>query len=536
MIARRVFAILLLVMVNSIYCPAIQHKTRQRQSADTKQRKPKTENEVQQRPNEIVFFINNARSAPPEFAADLLIRIAESDKVADPAWKREILEEAFRLAPQAQQPFKREYTSTLYPIDTRAGFLGHAFGLKLDTLSLECRAVKAMLSIDKQKARALFSEIPKLDLKPISCEESLVYDISDFYNLLTDIAQTAFTSKEIRRKEHLRFVESYISDLVSPAQLEPVVNAILAMKLSRSDLESLVYTFSIALPRISEDPRSFWSSDRPAARAINNLLSACEAQGVATDELLMAYRAYLIKQFNGQQCADTYKPNQREMARLIEAFNEKMRPKSQKNISPILADEIEPLRIEGEEKAFWYWQSPKAAEFLSKIKRLRFGPPESKTPLSIMERVETADWRAEVDDFLKGLAAWHKEDEKSEEDYFHQKCSLYVSLLGLIPPGQSRDYALRSYVTFLDEFDLQRGSRIEWFWHASPLLGMDPKIKAAASSSQSAGAQEYMGTKPIEILETTKSPVLYLYVELLKLAPKANADRRSAVTEKRKQT
>src|SRR5437899_4672749 len=43
----------------------------------------------------IESLIRDAAGLPPEFNADVLIRIAGSTRVADLAWKREMLEEAF---------------------------------------------------------------------------------------------------------------------------------------------------------------------------------------------------------------------------------------------------------------------------------------------------------------------------------------------------------------------------------------------------------------------------------------------------------
>lgn len=42
-----------------------------------------------ERPGEIRTLVDAAPAAPPELAADILIRIAESGRVTDPAWKLE---------------------------------------------------------------------------------------------------------------------------------------------------------------------------------------------------------------------------------------------------------------------------------------------------------------------------------------------------------------------------------------------------------------------------------------------------------------
>ena len=44
--------------------------------------------------------------APPELAADILIRIATSGRVTDKTWKIEMLEDAFQLAGHATYPIR----------------------------------------------------------------------------------------------------------------------------------------------------------------------------------------------------------------------------------------------------------------------------------------------------------------------------------------------------------------------------------------------------------------------------------------------
>jgi hypothetical protein len=87
---------------------------------------------------------------------------------------------------------------------------------------------------------------------------------------------------------------------------------------------------------------------------------------------------------------------------------------------------------------------------------------------------------------------------------------LYVNLLELVPPGPIRDYVLKSYVAFLNEFDLVRNSRIEWFWQANYLIRIVTSV------------DEEMRSKLIETLGVSRNPVLYLYTELGRLAPQVH--------------
>src|SRR5665213_4575847 len=64
-------------------------------------------------------LVSDAMSAPPEFAADILIRASQSSAITDDRWRRELLEEAFMRAYDAQQDYRRA-SSPVSP-DTRQG-------------------------------------------------------------------------------------------------------------------------------------------------------------------------------------------------------------------------------------------------------------------------------------------------------------------------------------------------------------------------------------------------------------------------------
>lgn len=120
-----------------------------------------------------------------------------------------------------------------------------------------------------------------------------------------------------------------------------------------------------------------------------------------------------------------------------------------------------------------------------------------------------------VEDFLNDLDDWKKDDEKTEEDYFHQKCVLLRSLIKLIPRRALRDEGIARFVDFLNSFDLRRGSRIEWFWQANFLL----KDNTYFDVSSESGPRLVVRRADMQpMVERTKSPVLYLYAEADKLS------------------
>src|ERR1017187_4329541 len=95
------------------------------------------------RPAVFADLADRARSLPPEFAADALLRIADSPNVTDVAWKREVLEDAFHLAAGAQQPFARR-NGTGWPTNP----FDKSYAQGMDACTLQSKAVDAMLTID----------------------------------------------------------------------------------------------------------------------------------------------------------------------------------------------------------------------------------------------------------------------------------------------------------------------------------------------------------------------------------------------------
>jgi hypothetical protein len=243
-------------------------------------------------PPEVRLLVDDARSAPAEFAADALLRLAQSGKIPEPEQKRELIEEAFRLAANAQFPLPRKYLGYFH-VDTRTGYLRMAHDLKFDRLSLQCRAVRAMLAVDRKKARELFGELPGLAVPALTCADTLIPDVSDFYETLLAAAQETFSPEEVRRQEHVFFLATHLSSVTSPLQVGPAANVAADFRASAPQREMLLSAFAGALKKISGDDRAFTHAAHVATggRAVGQLAEKCSAEGVATDGLLEAFEA-----------------------------------------------------------------------------------------------------------------------------------------------------------------------------------------------------------------------------------------------------
>lgn len=107
-------------------------------------------------------LLDQARSLPPEFSADTMLRLAASRFAAEPKRRRELIEEAFVAGGHAQLVYPRALDGMA--ADSRPSLEFHRNDL--EALTLQTRAVKAMLSIDPARALAMFRDIPRLLVLP----------------------------------------------------------------------------------------------------------------------------------------------------------------------------------------------------------------------------------------------------------------------------------------------------------------------------------------------------------------------------------
>ena len=403
-------------------------------------------------------IVELSHAAPAEFAADALLRIVENGKLPDRATRRDLTEQAFRLAGSARFPVRmRGVTGTT--VDTRSGYLSQAYDLKLDALSLESRAVQDLLPIDPAKARQLFLQIPRPVLPPLTCDDALFYDVSDFYRALAAVANSAFTVKERDKEEHLNFLIDQLGQATSVTQLTPLAGMIRSVNVTPAQREILWNRFNGLLEGIQVDDRSF---------------------SAALGELV-------------QQTAPEIQASLDKFRQRSAGCKDDARGPVLVNGDPQQANSVTTPKVER------YWQSPAAQLLLQGANKLRVG--SAGRPFSDADR-SSREWQQQLTDFLSQLADWGPGQEKSEADYYHQKCVVFEALIELIPPGPQRDTMLQSYVDFIANSDLQQQSPVEWFMHAHSML---ERVRSAGSGEPA---------KLLDAYQASGNPVLALYAAL----------------------
>jgi len=211
---------------------------------------------------------NLALSAPPEFAADALLRLTTAPGVRNRAFKRVLIEQAFQVAPEAHEPYYRTANDAG---DSREAVIAAAAPFKLDVLSLQSRAVEAMSRVDAKAALAMFLAIPHPKLSPVPCDQALIPLVQEYYQAAGAVASTIGDANG-----RSGFLSAVISGMTSTVEITPAAGLV-------GNSEILGGAFLSRLNALPPDPRAF----RLLAPEIESALSAFNKDAV---------RAYLTKQ------------------------------------------------------------------------------------------------------------------------------------------------------------------------------------------------------------------------------------------------
>ncbi len=431
---------------------------------------------------EITQIVELAQSAPAEFAAQALLRVARSANLRDKAWKRELLDQAFQTAGAARNPVKRRVRPGEIPYGSRERMIGEAANLGLDRLTLQTEAVKAMLAVNPRQARELFLAIAQPVPARLRCEDALVEDPSAYFAAATAIAATAFTAEERKQDDVAFFLNERVQRIASPVELAPAMRmiAVSANRITAAQCKLLASSLAAAFQRIEGDDRSFFSSLPAIAKEIGSL---------AGSELAEAYKQFLIKNLTGARCADSdYSQIGVDLALLK-------------------LEDRTPSKIEA--KAILASPDRKAEEdrLRAKLMTLQFGVG-TRAALTD-EQKSTSEWRELFSGLLHDIEAIEPVSGESEALFYLRKGAAFHALLLVTPQGGPRDRILQEYIAFLKASNLQQESPVEWF----------SMVESLAGETRSMNASEYK--KMLDAFEGSGNTVLSLYARMEQLLPTA---------------
>ena len=429
------------------------------------------------RPLEVLALVDQARALPPEFRADTLLRLSDSSLITETTWRQELIEEAFWSGVHAPLPYLQWADQRSDSVATNA-----VLANRLEALTLQTRAVQAMLVLDPQKALHLYEQIQTPTLPKLACSTVFTPVVLDYYQSAVFVFESAFTPKQRKQGDDFRFLQQVIASVQSPSQVAPVLEMIFAVKVPTTHRQDLLSLFATKLQGISRSDREYGATETALVSAATPDRLQPSDPGV----LLPALRSYIVRHVSGRRCTDNI-PASGKMAKSVEGFNAlaaKFDPAGDR-YKPISAEEAKPLADDGSYQRNLIGQSAQSHAIQEALRWLTHGDRErdGKVLRWTLEERSTEDWLAHYDDAVKLVYDLKEKDENSLEAFFCMKSDALDFLAVLVPPGPAREKAMDEYREFLEQNYPTIQNRNLWFTMFRHMLytarfSDDPKDKA----------------------------------------------------------
>jgi hypothetical protein len=431
---------------------------------------------------ETMVLIEESRALPPEFSADTLLRLAGSRLIADPGWKRQLIEEAFAAGGSAQLPYRRAAQGG--STDTR--YYRAYMNNGLEALTLQTRAVESLLELDPQRARAIFEQIPTPQVPAMTCQETGTPVLSAYYQTAARLVERAFTADQRAKGEHVQLIKQVVGRMHSPAHVTPAVKLIFTGAFTDEERQELVSTFANTLPLITGSPRVFGDAMfqlvpvtapyrlppgiKPAAPLLETPPGQLPQQVVAAAPLLLpALRSYIVRHVSAPRCSEQVRLLRPEQAgQLPSAVNDfnylvtTLDPNASM-YKPISQDEAKPARDAGTYESTEWWQSDRGKQVLNALKWLNHGNRTGESRFFTLEERETQEWNTHFVDTLRLIEGWKEIEESSPEDWFGMVTEAYELMAELAPPGVQREAVMTRYMNLMETHYSRLTNHNLWF-------------------------------------------------------------------------
>ncbi len=446
-----------------------------------------------------VALVEQARTVPPEFGADTFLRLAGSQLVTDKKWQKELIDEAYWSGRRAPLPYQQwaDHKDSLPTRQVRAN--------RLETLTLQTRAIEAMLALDPGRALRMFEEMKPLTLPNPDCSEIITPDVSAYYRTAGAVFERAFTPKQRQDEDDIVFLKGLIAAIDSPMQVPPALQAVLALQVTPEKRTVLLNVFAGMLDRVSGSDRSFGAVE-------GTLVPNASPEMTEAPAFVAALRNYILRHVRGRRCTDNVVPA-KNVSGSVTQFNAlvlKLDPTGDR-FKPIPEGETKPLADAGSYTPHLLWKSTRAKAVLAALQWLHHGnrEPAEEHMWTLQER-STDEWLQHFQDTLKLLDGWKEDSEDSPDEYLCMATDALSDLAALAPPGRMRDRAMIAYLEVLELRYASIENRNLWFTQFRQMLyrtrySKDPADKAWILNS----------------MARSSNPIIALYakLEVLDIAP-----------------
>ncbi len=384
----------------------------------------------------------------PEFAAEAMIR----DAARLPRKERVLmLDEAFLAARSAVWPLPLVPLPP-YEIDTEEGYRAYGAELKLDRVSLQARAVEALLPLDPLLSRLRFEEIPLAPLPRMDCDDTLYPDVSDYYRVAGMVLRDGFTAEERAKGRDEELAGQLVRSVSTVLQLLPLLESLggPGPYLCGPNLATLAGM----IEGLRDGPRAmeaFLISATPHG-ALAAVQRTCP-QDAGPQMIVEAMRKRIVGSLSSVRCAGALSK---------EALPAQMGRWNRYWFSsrPITAEEVRSFRTAPRKPYLRMWTEGTAQSFMRRAKEAN-----ANARLATVEAKQR-----EFDEMLKDIEDWKPAKDEKALAHLHRRCVLLQGLIERAPDPVRRQAAVdRLAYTLAGATTERTASPSEWMYHARVL-------------------------------------------------------------------
>jgi len=419
---------------------------------------------------------DSALVAPPELAADILLKLVERGHVTDSKWKRDVLNTAWNLAPLATYLFQIEPAVEMSS-DSEAASLSTSLNMGLSTAALQGRIVSQMAKVDAKEAREMFKQMrpPVAELSTCAGDR---YTSHRAYFQALKVAADTFSPEETKSGEKALFLADGLRFAVNPDDFESSLDVLVnEYTISDKDFQELMTQWAGMLAEARFPDRLF--SSRSLDGIATPLLYRADLRAQSREDAYRALRSYLVRHARAERCRESESKTAEEEG-LCLLLNRRIGqspaapPKPEEGkpdakaamfdvaIPLISADDIKSEAF-GDKASVVLYSDPndgRVHEMRSVYSHLRFEDKEHGSP----------QWNAEALEFLNKIEGWSKAFGQSNRELFFQKAQWYGALVYAAGDQKLRHIFLDNYVKFLAASPIERESPPEWFRRVNTLI------------------------------------------------------------------
>ena len=469
-------------------------------------------------------LVDTVQSLPTEYASDLLLELIADRKIADPKWRAQLLEDIFYRAPTAVNAYAKHEIGDLSVNDTVSGRQGTAYQLRLDSLSIQCRVVKLLVLTSPQRARELFNEIQPLRLTSLPCTDSLVYDVAIYFDTLHDLIERGFTPAQRQKGEQLELLRRVLSGIGSIEEAGQAARLLSEVSPDAADQAMLLGLYAGRLSAVTGNDRDFSYVDKDLAmsKSIQRIAGGALSRQISADALLRAYRGILLRYLKGARCRDSLPLPKGSTETVVSTTNPRIQFFND-NLASLSSDPS--LRIPPDAVV------PEKVLEGAKLVPLQFpdfhGLIHQLVLMQNQVSSDSGDWEKPVSDLLSTL---QRSDDPPSCDVcrFHEKTSIYIVLMDLVPDGVLKDSVISSYLDFLARDKMQFQEPLEWLEQLKLVLRLTRSLSEndlkALQDLRNKGRYPTMlpaknGKELLSRLQASQNPVISTYATKEALFP-----------------